>query len=76
MIPPAIGAGVSYWWFETAGKDTLSSSIFPITMWFTIFGMVLYIVFLYFFRKKDMASEGRVPVISQFKIIFLPIVVL
>ncbi|MHA2090516.1 MAG: MFS transporter [Candidatus Kariarchaeaceae archaeon] len=75
MIPPAIGAGISYLWFDTKGKDKLTSTIFPLTMWATIVGMGCYILLLTVNRELDLTSkEGRVPIIRQFRIIFLPIV--
>ncbi|MCY3414957.1 MAG: MFS transporter [Candidatus Heimdallarchaeota archaeon] len=76
MLPPAAGAGISYWWFENSGKDTLASSIFGISLILTLIGITLYILMLFWYRSLEPNKEEGIPVIRQFRIIFLPIVAL
>jgi MFS family permease len=77
MIPPAIGAGISYVWFETSGKNTLSSSIFPLTMAVTLVGISAYILLLFLYRSSDITNDrSGITIFKQFSIIFLPIVAL
>ncbi|MHA2252484.1 MAG: MFS transporter [Candidatus Kariarchaeaceae archaeon] len=80
MIPPALGAGISAWWFRNIDDYTpeLISTIFPITLWLIVGGSVVYCILLFIFRKEDMVNhtDERLAIVRQFRLLFAPLVAL
>lgn len=85
MFPPGIGAGLSAYWFRGASINdyTVSklSSIFPIVMYVTVPGLVIFILLLIWDTIKDRNSEIKgtttksdLSIVGQFQLIFQPIV--
>ncbi len=80
MIPPAIGAGISSFWFRgiAKGNATVYRSIFPLVGAVLTIGATLYLVLLITTLKRgvtlDPETESKQPVIAQFRILFAPAV--
>lgn len=77
MFPPALGAGISYIWFQKKGNETSTSTLFPLVMIGLVVGMIIYVLLLFIFRSEDLSTgEEAAPIFTQFKLIFLPVVAL
>ncbi len=84
MIPPALGAAVSAWFFRNTNtySTNLLSSIFPITLYILFSGGIIYLLLLNIANKfsdvdfLDNLKADQLPVLSQFKVIFAPVILL
>ncbi|RMG42295.1 MAG: MFS transporter [Methanobacteriota archaeon] len=81
MIPPAIGAGISSLWFREVEKGSaeIYRSIFPLVAGILILGGIIYLGLLILTLSKgvtlDPETESRQPILTQFRILFAPAVV-
>ncbi|MHA2402065.1 MAG: MFS transporter [Candidatus Kariarchaeaceae archaeon] len=81
MIPPALGAGISAWWFrgvDDYAPETIST-IFPITLLVLVIGVFPFMVLLFLYRRHDQVTQPEeevIPIVRQFRILFAPIVAL
>ncbi|MHA2091789.1 MAG: MFS transporter, partial [Candidatus Kariarchaeaceae archaeon] len=65
MIPPALGAGISAWWFrgvDDYAPETIST-IFPITLLVLVIGVFPFMVLLFLHRRHDQVTQPEEEVI-------------
>ena len=79
MIPPAIGSGISAYWFRDTIEYTVSnlSSIFIVVCYVMIIGAILFFLLLVLNRNTDEGNEdGDMGIKTEFKILFAPVIIL
>ncbi|MHA2097461.1 MAG: MFS transporter [Candidatus Kariarchaeaceae archaeon] len=76
MVPPALGAVISGLWFNSDSELTAENiqTIFPVIAIVTIIGIVLFLLLLFSYRKEDRIEVSSMPILTQAKIIFSPLI--
>lgn len=76
MVPPALGAVISGIWFNSDADLTADNikTIFPVIAQVTIVGVFLFTLLLMKYGGEDVKAEESIPIISQFRSIFAPII--
>ncbi|MDH5401734.1 MAG: MFS transporter, partial [Candidatus Heimdallarchaeota archaeon] len=79
MIPPALGAAISMYWFRTTTtyNPGVLSTIFILVLIFGIIGFGIFAILLIKYRSDDKSTENEIiPIKAQFELLFIRIVVI